>query len=163
MPDLFFLNRLTCVHSHEYGIPNSAITKRTRSTVACDKCRERRGKVSSAADLNHRPLILALCDGDRPICRHCYRLGTPCVYATKDVAESRMQALKREKDTLQKRNAALEALLNPFHPLPQPYAHATLSIDQHRMRLQRKFLNSMEGNTWLLQPSPQQVALDLLP
>ena len=147
------------------AVQDNAITKRTRSGVACDKCRERRGKVSDdAAEMTASMLMVALCDGNRPICRHCYRLGTTCVWATRDVSESRMQALRREREHLQRRNTALEALLTRLNALPESHAHATLSKYRSTPNADpEKFLDSIEGNLRLLQPSSQQAALSLLP
>jgi hypothetical protein len=60
---------------------------RQRTAQACDKCRERKTKVSSSCDICNyiqRTTIFRQCSGDHPVCNRCTTRGLICKYSSRE-------------------------------------------------------------------------------
>ncbi|KAF2228973.1 hypothetical protein EV356DRAFT_435816, partial [Viridothelium virens] len=83
--------------------------KRQQVAAACKACHRRKSK----------------CDGVRPACTACQQRGIPCHYDV-EPEESRMMALKRRNDDLERELARLWELFTFLRTRPLPEAHQIL-------------------------------------
>ncbi|KAI8943582.1 hypothetical protein NX059_001577 [Plenodomus lindquistii] len=122
------------------------VSKRKRTTVACDVCRERRTG----------------CNGARPMCAACRKRDTRCTYVNQEDLEMRPTILKRENIELREKLAAFKDLLLHIENVPQ---HAAQDILQ-RLKAGSdpiSLLKTVQGQQFDVVPSAQHTVRAMLP
>ncbi|KAF2855091.1 hypothetical protein T440DRAFT_415184 [Plenodomus tracheiphilus IPT5] len=122
------------------------VSKRKRTTVACDICRERRTG----------------CNGARPMCTACRKRDTRCTYVNQGNLEMRPTILKRENTELREKLVAFKDILVHLESMPEHIAQDTLQ------RLKggadpTTLLKTVQGQQLNLLPSAQDTVRAMLP
>ncbi|KAF2096474.1 hypothetical protein NA57DRAFT_58388 [Rhizodiscina lignyota] len=86
--------------------------QRIQTKNACETCRRRK----------------CGCDGSRPKCSGCNTRGAECVYLTQNENETRIMALKRERDELQRTLSSQMAIINYLQNAPEAEALEALRL-----------------------------------
>lgn len=69
-----------------FPVSSMSASSRRRTAQACDKCRERKTKVSLLSEAHPCPLFqsVAQCSGEKPVCQRCANRGLLCEYTCRE-------------------------------------------------------------------------------
>ncbi|KAL1603916.1 hypothetical protein SLS60_005508 [Paraconiothyrium brasiliense] len=114
--------------------------KRKRAAIACKPCRERK----------------SACNSVRPVCAACEARQTECYYLTKDESETKLQALRRENNTLNE-------LIHHLRIMPVDAAQSILQGLRNSANPESILKDIKNGKLLTVQPSQRETALAALP